>query len=338
MNKPKEYWKNYSVKKFCKKCGREFLAYTYNLKRGWSQYCSVSCSRKGKSLNRVYTITEETKKRISETLKMKYASGELVSPLRTLGLIGRKGVDAMNWQGGKSLVGQKIRTSRQYKEWHKECLERDNFTCRFCKKVGGKLEVDHIQEVSKRRDLVFDVSNGRTLCKDCHRRVTVGWRPEIDFRKDFLDAVIELAEVDKRILFVMCDVGFSFLEAFKEKFPDRFFNLGVTEMSTAAICAALALSGFRPIFYSMINFVLYRPFEVIRNGIGYHNAPVILAGVQGSVKYKMLGFSHTSKKNEDINLLDDIPNMKIYIPMKHEEIGDMVKKMFGENNPAYIRL
>lgn len=283
-------------------------------------------------------FTQASKDKISQTLKKKFASGELVSPLRKLGLIGRKGKDAMNWQGGKSLEGQKIRTSRQYKEFRLEVLQRDDFTCRFCKKRGGKLEVDHIQEVSKRRDLVFDVSNGRTLCKDCHRRVTLGWKPEIDFREDFINAIIKLAETDERVVFVTCDVGFSFLERFREKFPRRFYNFGVTEQSTALICAGLALSGFRPIFYSMINFVLYRPFEMIRNGVGYHNAPVVLAGVQGSVKYKMLGFSHCSKKNEDINLIDDIPNMRVYIPMKHEEIEGMVEKMFSENYPTYIRL
>ena len=335
----KKHWENYVAKAKCQHCSEKFDAYIYNLKRGWGKYCSRSCSTKDKPNYRTGgTLSDVQKKRISDTLKKKYASGELVSPLRTLGLIGLRGEKAMNWQGGKTHVGQKIRMSADYKDWHKECLERDNFTCRFCKKRGGKLEVDHIQEVSKRRDMIFDVSNGRTLCKECHKRVTYGWKPEIDFREDFLNAVMKLAETDKRIIFVTCDVGFSFLERFKEKFPDRFFNFGVTEMSTAIICSTLALDGWRPIFYSMINFVLYRPFEAIRNAAGYHNAPIIFAGVQGSVKYKMLGFSHCSKKNEDINLLDDIPNLRVYIPIQHEEVDGMVIKMFSENSPSYIRL
>jgi hypothetical protein len=283
--------------------------------------------------------TEVTRKKISETLKRKFATGELVSPLITLGIIGKCGKDAPNWQGGKTLKGQKLRGSKIYRDWAKNALKEQNYICAFCKERGGKLQVDHVLPFAERTDKRLDPHNARVLCVDCHRRATFGWKPfEKDFRKAFMDAVCKLAETDKRIHFVTCDVGFSFLEKFKEKYPNRFWNFGVTEMTTTAICAGMALEGLRPIFYSMINFVLYRPFEVIRNALGYHNAPVLLAGVMGSAKYKMLGFSHRSEKNEDINLIWRIPNMKIYIPLKEEEVEGMVRKIFSESNPSYIRL
>lgn len=334
--KPKDYWKRYSVERTCK-CGKLYSAYTYNLKRGWGMFCSRQCAltgRKGRPTN----PSEETRKKISNTLKKKYANGELVSPLRRLGLIGKRGKDAMNWRGGKTLIGQKLRTTADYRDWHKTCLERDNYTCSFCKVRGGKLEVDHIKAFALHPELRLAVSNGRTLCKDCHRRVTLGWKPEKDFRPAFMDALLRLAESDERIVFVTCDVGFSFLEEWQRRYPNRYFNFGVTENSAMMICAGLALSGLRPVFYSMINFAVYRPFEAIRNGLGYHNAPVLVAGVQGSVKYKMLGFSHTSRKNEDIDLLYHVPNMRVMIPMKDEEVFSMLEKHFTQESPCYIRL
>lgn len=278
----------------------------------------ISDNRKGKTAKEKHHFwgkkqDPETIKKIKATLIYKYETGLI-----------------KHWNKGSHKYG--------YKDFKEEVKEKFSHTCGLCKKVGGYFEIDHIIPKKERPDLLMDLSNVRLLCVDCHKRVTFGWKPEVDFRKSFTKEVIKLAETDKRIIFNTCDVGFSFLEEFKEKYPDRYFNFGVTEQSTAIISSAMALSGLRPIFYSMINFVLYRPFEMIRNGIIMHNSPVILAGVQGSTKYKMLGFSHTSRKNEDVDLLWRYPNIRIYIPLDELEIPAMVERMFRENYPAYIRL
>ena len=103
-----------------------------------------------------------------------------------------------------------------------------------------------------------------------------------DSRRIFVDIILELMEKDEDIVIVTCDVGFNYLERIKEKYPERYFNFGVTEQSTVLICAALALSGKKPWFYSMINFVLFRPYEMVRNGIVKHNANVKLIGGKGA--------------------------------------------------------
>lgn len=79
-----------------------------------------------------------------------------------------------NWQGGLTPVNYKIRNSKKYKDWRKEVFSRDNFTCQMCNKKGGDLEADHIKQFSKYPKLRFELSNGRTLCKPCHNKVT--WR------------------------------------------------------------------------------------------------------------------------------------------------------------------
>ena len=88
-----------------------------------------------------------------------------------------------------------------------------------------------------------------------------------DSRRTFIDTLIELAEKDKAICLIIPDVGFNYVEEFSKRFPDRFYNFGVTEQSTVLIAAGMALSGMKPYLYSMINFVAFRPFEMVRNGI-----------------------------------------------------------------------
>ena len=113
-----------------------------------------------------------------------------------------------------------------------------------------------------------------------------------DSRRIFIDTLIELAEKDDKIILIVPDVGFNYIEKFQEKFPNRYFNFGVTEQSTILIATAMALDGWKPYVYSMINFVAFRPFEMVRNGIHCHKANVKLIGGKGSEKYKFLGFSH----------------------------------------------
>src|SRR3990167_2820135 len=134
-----------------------------------------------------------------------------------------------------------------------------------------------------------------------------------DLRKAFVDVLMELAEKDDKIILIIPDVGFSFLERFKEKYPNRFFNLGVTEQSAMIIAAGMALSGLKPYIYSMINFVAFRPFEMVRNAVSQHNANVKILGVSGSAKYKFLGFSHNMLfKDEDVYHLK--PYLDCYTP------------------------
>lgn len=75
-----------------------------------------------------------------------------------------------NWKGGLRSEHARIRASEEYKNWRKMVFARDNYTCIFCKKVGYTLHADHIKPFSIFPELRLDVANGRTLCKDCHKK------------------------------------------------------------------------------------------------------------------------------------------------------------------------
>lgn len=160
----------------------------------------------------------------------------------------------------------------------------------------------------------------------------------IDKRRIFFEELIKLAEHDDKIILIVPDVGFSFTEEFAQKFPDRYFNFGVTEQSCVVIAAALALAGFKPYVYSMINFVLFRPAEMVRNAVVHHKANVKLIGVKGSEKYKFLGFSHNlSHEWEDADFCSNI-KLDCFIPDTEEEVRETIVGTYKSQEPCYIRV
>lgn len=82
-----------------------------------------------------------------------------------------------NWRGGVTSLNEKIRKSLEYKLWRTAVFERDNYTCIWCKEIGGNLNADHIKPFAYYPELRFAIDNGRTLCVPCHKTTeTYGWK------------------------------------------------------------------------------------------------------------------------------------------------------------------
>jgi len=80
----------------------------------------------------------------------------------------KKGSKSHLWRGGTTPINRKIRISLEYRLWRESVFKRDNYTCVWCKKVGGKIHADHIQLFSTHPELRLAIDNGRTLCIKCH--------------------------------------------------------------------------------------------------------------------------------------------------------------------------
>lgn len=157
-------------------------------------------------------------------------------------------------------------------------------------------------------------------------------------RKPFIEKLIELAKNDPKVILIVGDVGFSFIEDFKEKFPNQFLNVGICEQTMMGLAAGMARMGWKPYVYSMINFIVFRPYEQVRNDICYGNANVKLFGVKGSEAYKFLGYSHNIEENEDLRLLGSLPNIMIYVPITEEQCKGFMEDEFNREGPAYFRI
>ena len=159
-------------------------------------------------------------------------------------------------------------------------------------------------------------------------------------RDIFVETLIKLAEKDKNIILLNDDTGFSLFEEFQKKFPKQYYNCGITEQLIIGIAAGLALSGKKPWIYGIIPFVTMRNYEFIRNDICYqrNGLNVKIVGVGGKQYYKFLGFTHNIENNEDIKIMELLPNMKIYTPNSLEEVEKIILKEYKRSGPAYIRL
>ena len=90
-------------------------------------------------------------------------------------------------------------------------------------------------------------------------------------RNAFIDELVIHAEKNSNIALVVGDLGFSVVEPFVDRFPDRFVNAGVAEQNMAGLAAGMASEGYHVFIYSIANFPTFRCAEQIRNDIDYHN-------------------------------------------------------------------
>jgi transketolase len=155
-------------------------------------------------------------------------------------------------------------------------------------------------------------------------------------RTAFIEQLIIEAERDKKVFLLVGDLGFSVVEPFRDKFPDRFLNVGVAEQNMTGIAAGLAMNGYTVFTYSIANFPTLRCLEQIRNDICYHDLNVKIVSVGGGYAYASLGASHHA--TEDIGIMRVIPNLLICSPGDPMEAKAITRELVTYKGPAYLRL
>ena len=96
-------------------------------------------------------------------------------------------------------------------------------------------------------------------------------------RRAFGKTIVRLAEKDENIFLISGDVEQE-MEEFKDRFPDRYMNIGLCEQTMISMAGGMALEGMRPVVYSITPFLIERPFEQIKIDIDENNLPVMLVG------------------------------------------------------------
>ena len=157
-------------------------------------------------------------------------------------------------------------------------------------------------------------------------------------RKAFINTLTELARADDRVILIVGDVGFSYIEEFAVMFPKQFLNAGITEQSFMGVAAGLALTGWKPYVYSMVPFVTMRNYEALRNDVCYNNANVKVIGIRGQQHYGFYGFSHNIEGEEDVKILSHLPNLTLHLPETPKDVSRIVEETYHVPHPAYIRI
>ncbi|MEK7450488.1 MAG: hypothetical protein AAB662_00950 [Patescibacteria group bacterium] len=141
---------------------------------------------------------------------------------------------------------------------------------------------------------------------------------------------------NNKIFVLVNDLGYKMWDKVKKDYPERFINAGAAEQSLIGIAVGLAISGKIPIVYSITTFLLYRPFETIRNYINHEKIPVKLIGSGRNKDYVNDGFSHWAE--EDRKVMKIFGNIISKWPETLQEIPKMAREMIKSKYPWYINL
>lgn len=155
-------------------------------------------------------------------------------------------------------------------------------------------------------------------------------------RAHFSHAIHQKMRRNKNIWVIVNDLGYKMWDRVRIDFPDRFINVGVAEQAMIGVAVGLALSGKIPIVYSITSFLLYRPFETIRNYIHYEKIQVKLIGGGRQKDYPHDGISHWAQ--EDTKVMKILNNIKSVWPETNEEIPQIVEEMIQSDQPWYLNL
>jgi transketolase len=145
-----------------------------------------------------------------------------------------------------------------------------------------------------------------------------------------------MMESDGNTFLITGDLGFSVFERIRDSFAKQYINMGVAEQNMIGVAAGMALTGKHIFVYSIIPFLVYRPFEQLRNDICYQNLPVRLVGVGAGFTYSDAGFTHHAI--EDYGILRSLPNITILSPADSLEVTEMMKQVPHIKGPSYMRL
>ena len=166
-------------------------------------------------------------------------------------------------------------------------------------------------------------------------------RKKIDFnnkiatRESFGKALVEIEDED--IVVLDADLSSSTkTDMFKEKYPNRFFELGISEADMIGTAAGMATCGKKPFVATFAAFATGRVYDQIRCSIAYPNLNVKIIGTHAGITVGEDGATH--QMLEDINLMRAMPNMVVVSPSDDIQAKVLIKQLAEYEGPAYVRL
>ena len=156
-------------------------------------------------------------------------------------------------------------------------------------------------------------------------------------RDAFGEALLSLATQYPKMVVLDADVATSTRSArFGERYPDRFFNVGVAEANMVDIAAGLATCGLRPVVSAFALFITLKGADQIRNIVCYNNLPVIFAGNYAGLSDSYDGASHQSIL--DLSIMRAMPNLAVIVPADGIELRQALEQALCRQAPTFIRI
>ena len=160
---------------------------------------------------------------------------------------------------------------------------------------------------------------------------------QVPSRNGFGEGLVLAAEENEQVVGLCADLTESTrMQAFAEKFPQRFIEVGVAEQNLATVGAGMALGGKIPFISSYATFSPGRNWEQIRTTICYNDVPVKIIGSHAGVSVGPDGATHQAL--EDIAIMRALPNIIVISPTDSIEAKKATQAIARLDKPCYLRL
>jgi len=154
-------------------------------------------------------------------------------------------------------------------------------------------------------------------------------------RGHIFKALVKRMADDKTLFFLTGDMGINLVEVIEQQYPSRFLNVGIAEQNLIGIAAGLCNAGYRPVAYTISNFLIHRCLEQIRDDVALHQYPVILLGTGGGFDNAPLGPTHHIV--DEWGIIRGFPGIDIYAPASVEFAASLFDRILEKRQPTYIR-
>jgi transketolase len=163
-----------------------------------------------------------------------------------------------------------------------------------------------------------------------------GGSDERPIRDGYGEGVVLAGETNPNVVVLCADLAESTRnEAFRKRFPERFFEMGVAEQNMATVAAGFGVTGKVPFIASYATFSPGRNWEQIRTTIAYNNSNVKIAGHHAGVSVGPDGATHQA--TEDIAIMRAMPNMRVVVPCDAIEARKATQAAAATWGPVYLR-
>jgi transketolase len=156
-------------------------------------------------------------------------------------------------------------------------------------------------------------------------------------RQAYADALVELGAEDPLVVVLDADLSQSTLtKFFAEKYPNRFFEMGISEQDMMGTAVGLSHMGFKPFMSSYSIFLSGRAWDQVRNGVAYPAANVKIGAAHGGISVGKDGPTHQSM--EDLAVIRPIVNFTLIVPADYHETFKVTKWAAQYVGPVFFRM
>lgn len=155
-------------------------------------------------------------------------------------------------------------------------------------------------------------------------------------RAQFRNTVADLAQHDDKIVVVLGDISVYMFKDFWERYPSRFYNMGICENTLISVAAGLGSQGYRPFVHTICPFLTDRSIEQIKLDMCYNKFPGNIVTCGATFDYAWDGATHHSYT--DLATLRMLPGMEVIQLGSKREVDALLRSQYNNAHQTYFRL